>query len=144
VSARSDRVFDWEIGAVRDSEQTQMGWHVAPDGLRDTLVELNQTYAPREVVVTENGAAYPDTVERDGRVHDEARVDYLAHHVAAVADALGTGVPVTGYYVWSFLDNYEWSLGYTRRFGLVHVDFESQRRTPKDSARWYQRLTARE
>jgi beta-glucosidase len=144
VSARSDRVFDWEIGAIRDSEQTQMGWHVAPDGLRDTLVELNQTYAPREVVVTENGAAYPDTVDRDGRVHDEARVDYLAHHVAAVADALGTGVPVTGYYVWSFLDNYEWSLGYTRRFGLVHVDFESQRRTPKDSARWYQRLTARE
>ena len=70
VSARSDRAFDWEIGAVPGSEQTQMGWHVAPDGLRDVLLELNQTYAPREIVVTENGAAYPDTVDQDGRVRD--------------------------------------------------------------------------
>ena len=140
VSARSDLAFDWEIGAVADSEQTQMDWHVAPDGLRDTLIELNQTYAPREIVVTENGAAYPDTVDQDGRVRDTARVGYLARHVAAAADALDAGVPLTGYHVWSFLDNFEWSLGYSRRFGLVHVDFDTQRRTPKDSARWYQRL----
>ena len=70
VSARSDRAFDWEIGAVPGSEQTQMDWHVAPDGLRDTLIELNRTYAPREIVVTENGAAYPDTVDPDGQVRD--------------------------------------------------------------------------
>jgi beta-glucosidase len=94
-------------------------------------------------VVTENGAAYPDTVDPDGRVRDVDRLDYLARHVAAAADALRAGVPLTGYHVWSLLDNYEWSLGYTRRFGLVHVDFGSQRRTPKDSARWYRRLTAR-
>ena len=94
-------------------------------------------------MVTENGAAYPDTVDRDGRVRDVDRLDYLARHVAAAAEALRAGVPLTGYYVWSLLDNYEWSLGYTRRFGLVHVDFDSQRRTPKDSARWYQRLIAR-
>ena len=142
VSARSDRAFDWEIGAVPDSEQTQMGWHVAPDGLRDVLLELNRTYAPPEIVVTENGAAYPDTVDQDGRVRDVGRLDYLARHVAAASEALRAGVPLTGYYVWSLLDNYEWSLGYTRRFGLVHVDFDSQRRTPKDSARWYQRLIA--
>ena len=142
MSARSDRAFDWEIGAVPGSEQTQMGWHVASDGLRDVLVELNETYAPREIVVTENGAAYPDTVDQDGRVRDVDRSDYLARHVAAVSDALRAGVPLTGYYVWSFLDNYEWSLGYTRRFGLVHVDYASQRRTPKDSAGWYQRLIA--
>jgi beta-glucosidase len=142
VSARSDRAFDWEIGAVPGSEQTQMGWHVAPDGLRDVLVDLNQTYAPREIVVTENGAAYPDTVNQDGRVRDVDRRDYLARHVAAASDALRAGVPLTGYYVWSMLDNYEWSLGYSRRFGLVHVDYDSQRRTPKDSARWYQQLTA--
>ncbi len=140
VSARSDRAFDWEIGAVAGSEQTQMDWHVAPDGLRDTLIELNRTYAPREIVVTENGAAYPDTVDQDGGVRDAARVDYLARHVAAAAEALEAGVPLTGYHVWSFLDNYEWSLGYTRRFGLVRVDYDTQRRTPKDSARWYQRL----
>ncbi len=143
VSALSDRAFDWEIAALPGSEQTQMDWHVAPDGLRDVLLDLDRTYAPREIIVTENGAAYPDTVDPDGRVHDGARSDYLARHVASVAEALDAGVPVTGYHVWSFLDNYEWSLGYTRRFGLVHVDYASQRRTPKDSADWYRRLIAR-
>jgi beta-glucosidase len=142
VRAGSDRAFDWEVGALPDSEQTQMGWHVAPDGLRDTLIDLHRTYAPREIAITENGAAYPDFSEPDGQVHDIRRVEYLARHVAAVADAIGAGVPVTGYYVWSFLDNYEWSLGYTRRFGLVHVDYDTLRRTPKDSARWYQQLIA--
>jgi beta-glucosidase len=121
-----------------------MGWHVAPDGLRDVLIKLNQTYAPRAIVVTENGAAYPDTVDPDGGVRDAARRDFLARHVAAAGEALGAGVPLTGYHVWSVLDNYEWALGFSRRFGLVHVDFDSQRRTPKDSARWYQRLIARE
>ena len=99
---------------------------------------------PVRGVVTENGAAYPDAVGQEGRVRDAGRLDYLARHVAAAAEALAAGVPLTGYYVWSLLDNYEWSLGYSRRFGLVHVDFDSQRRTPKESARWYQRLIARE
>jgi beta-glucosidase len=143
VRAMSDRPFDFEIGAVPGSEQTQMDWHVAPDGLRDTLLQLHAAYAPREIIVTENGAAYPDAVDADGRVRDTARVAYLARHVSAAADALDAGVPLTGYHVWSLLDNYEWSLGYGRRFGLVHVDFETLRRTPKDSARWYQRLIAR-
>jgi beta-glucosidase len=143
VSARSDRPFDWEIGAVPGSEQTQMDWHVAPDGLRDTLIDLHRTYGPKEIVITENGAAYPDTVEADDRVRDEARRDYLVRHVAAAAEALAAGVPLTGYHVWSLLDNYEWSLGFSRRFGLVHVDFDDQCRTLKDSARWYQRLIAR-
>jgi beta-glucosidase len=143
VSARSDRAFDWEIGAVPGSEQTLMGWHVASDGLRDVLIDLNRRYAPAEIMVTENGAAYPDAVEPDGRVPDADRLEYLARHIGAVGDALRAGVPVTGYYLWSLLDNYEWSLGYARRFGVVRVDFDSQRRTPKDSARWYQRLIAR-
>ena len=143
VRARSDRPFDWEIGPRPGSEQTQMEWHVAPDGLRETLLELNRTYAPREIVITENGAAYPDVVDPDGQVRDRPRLEYLARHVAAAGEALRAGVPLTGYHVWSFMDNYEWSLGYSRRFGLTHVDFETQRRTPKDSARWYQRLIAR-
>jgi beta-glucosidase len=143
VRARSDSVFDWDIGAVPGSEQTQMDWHVAPDGLRDVLLDLHRTYAPREIVITENGASYPDTVDQDGQVHDAARVGYLARHVRTASEALAAGVPLTGYYVWSLLDNYEWSLGYGRRFGLIHVDFESQRRTLKDSAHWYQRLIAR-
>jgi beta-glucosidase len=119
-----------------------MGWEVAPDGLRDVLLELHREYAPREIVITENGAAYPDDVDPDGRVHDARRVEYLARNLAAAAEALAAGVPLTGYYVWSLLDNFEWSLGYTRRFGLVHVDFGNQRRTPKDSADWYGRLIA--
>jgi beta-glucosidase len=119
-----------------------MDWEVAPDALRDVLVGLHREYAPREIVITENGAAYPDTLDADGGIHDDLRVAYLRRHVAAAAEALEAGVPLTGYYAWSILDNYEWSLGYTRRFGLVHVDFPTQRRTPKDSARWYQELIA--
>ncbi len=95
-------------------------------------------------MITENGAAYPDVVDPDGQVRDRQRLEYLARHVGAAGEALRAGVPLTGYHVWSFMDNYEWSLGYSRRFGLTHVDFETQRRTPKASARWYQRLIARE
>ncbi len=144
VSARSDRAFDWEIGAVPDSEQTQMGWHVAADGLRDVLLELNTTYARARSSSRRTAPRMPTPSMPDGRVHDAHRLGYLARHVAAAAEALRAGVPLTGYHVWSLLDNYEWSLGYTRRFGLVHVDFETQRRTPKDSARWYRRLIAGE
>ena len=142
VSARSDRPFDWTIDARPGTEQTQMGWEVAPGGLRDVLLALHAEYGPREIVITENGAAYPDTVDPDGRIRDDRRVAYLARHVAAAGEALAAGVPLTGYHAWSLLDNYEWSLGYTRRFGLVHVDFATQRRTPKDSADWYARLIA--
>ncbi len=142
VAALSDKPFDWEIGARPGSEQTQMDWEIAPDALRDTLLALHHEYAPRELVITENGAAFPDTVDPDGQVHDDRRVSYLARHIAAAGEALAAGVPLTGYHAWSLLDNYEWSLGYSRRFGLVHVDFETQRRTPKASAHWYARLIA--
>jgi beta-glucosidase len=142
VSALSDRPFDWAIGAGEGTDQTQMGWEIAPDGLRDVLLHLHREYAPRQIVVTENGAAYPDTLDPDGRVRDERRLEYLARHIAAVGEALAAGVPVAGYHVWSLLDNYEWSLGYTRRFGVVHVDFETQARTLKDSATWYGKLIA--
>ena len=142
VSARSERAFDWTIEARPDTEQTQMGWEVAPDGLRDVLLALHREYAPREIVITENGAAYPDAVDPDGRIRDANRPQYLARHIAAAGEAIAAGVPLTGYHAWSVLDNYEWSLGYTRRFGLAHVDFETQARTLKDSARWYGRLIA--
>jgi beta-glucosidase len=104
------------------------------------LLELNQTNPP-EIVITENGAAYPDTVDPDGRVRD-VTAGPTWHATLQRLDALRAGVPLTGYYVWSFLDNYEWSFGYTRRFGLVHIDYTSQRRTLKDSAYWYQQLIA--
>jgi beta-glucosidase len=119
-----------------------MDWEVSPDSLRDTLLALHRDYAPREIVITENGAAYPDTMDPDGRVRDHLRVSYLARHIAAAGEALAAGVPLTGYHAWSLMDNYEWSLGYTRRFGLVYIDFETQARTLKDSAEWYGRLIA--
>lgn len=115
---------------------TSNGWAVEPDGLTEVLVRLSREGAP-PLYVHENGAAFADVVDEDGRVHDEARRRYIADHLAACLDALDAGVDLRGYMVWSLLDNFEWAEGYTQRFGIVHVDFATQRRTPKDSALWY-------
>jgi beta-glucosidase len=99
------------------------------------LERLHGQYAIRRIVITENGAATKaDEVILDGRVHDASRVEFLRQHLEQVLRARGRGVPVQGYFAWSLLDNFEWSEGYTLRYGIVHVDFETQRRTPKDSA----------
>ncbi|MBX3139774.1 MAG: beta-glucosidase [Trueperaceae bacterium] len=121
--------------------RTAMGWEVRPQALTELLLRLRRDYRLPPVHITENGAAYDD-VEEDGVVSDPERVDYLRAHVAAVADAAAAGAPVAGYFAWSLLDNFEWAQGYTRRFGLVHVDFANQRRSLKGSARWYQRFLA--
>ena len=115
---------------------TGIGWPVDPTGLTDMLVRITRDYGPLPLYVTENGAAYPDTVD-GGRVADPQRVDYLHRHLAAAHAAIGRGVDLRGYFVWSLLDNFEWAFGYAQRFGLVHVDYATQQRTPKDSARWY-------
>ncbi len=142
VRARSDEPFDFEMEGRAGTEQTEMGWEVAPEGLRDVLLQLHREYAPREIVITENGAAYPDRFAADGRVHDDDRISYLARHLGAAAEAIAAGVPLTGYHAWSFMDNFEWSLGYTKRFGMIHVDYATQARTPKDSAEWYRKVIA--
>ncbi len=120
-------------------EVTDMGWEVFPGGLTELLLRLRADYPLPPLYITENGAAYPDRLV-NGRVEDADRVSYLQRHVAALADALEAGVDVRGYFVWSLLDNFEWADGYARRFGLVYVDYATQRRTPKDSALWYQAL----
>jgi len=140
VYARSDEPFDWDVKPRPGVELTQMGWEVVPRGLYESLMWVHRTYQPNELRVTENGAAYPDPVGADGVVHDADRQAYLAAHLNAAADALEAGAPLRGYDVWSYMDNFEWSLGYSKRFGVVHVDYASQQRTPKQSARWYQRL----
>jgi beta-glucosidase len=89
------------------------------------------------MMVTENGSAYPDVVATDGCVHDSKRTDYLKAHIEAISDAIDKGVDVSGYFVWSLLDNFEWAWGYSRRFGIVRVDYETLERTIKDSGRWY-------
>ncbi|MER5882743.1 GH1 family beta-glucosidase [Streptomyces sp. NPDC001941] len=121
-------------------ERTEMGWTVDPSGLRDLLVRLGREFPGLPLVVTENGAACDDKVSADGSVHDPDRIAYLHGHLAAVRRAMEDGADVRGYLLWSFLDNFEWAYGYGKRFGIVHVDYESQARTPKSSARWYARV----
>lgn len=122
--------------------RTSMGWLVDPAGLTELLVATARAYPRLPLVVTENGAAFPDAVASDGAVHDPDRVAYLHAHVAACADALAVGVDVRGYFVWSLLDNVEWAEGFTQRFGLVRVDETTLRRTPKDSAHAYAAVIA--
>ena len=115
-------------------ERTQMGWEVHPDGLRDLLLDFQRRYPGLPpVYITENGMASDDRPEA-GRVQDPQRLAYLNRHVAAIDEAMRRGVDVRGYFAWSLLDNFEWSYGYEKRFGLVHVDYATQQRTPKDSA----------
>ncbi|MEV7418221.1 GH1 family beta-glucosidase [Streptomyces sp. NPDC089919] len=121
-------------------ERTAMGWSVDPSGLYDLLMRCAREAPGLPLMVTENGAAYEDAVGPGGEVHDPERIRYLHGHLAELARAIGDGAPVTGYYLWSLLDNFEWSYGYAKRFGLYHVDYATQRRTPKSSARWYARL----
>jgi beta-glucosidase len=116
---------------------TGAGTPIAPHGLTDLLVRLHRDYAPRGIMVTENGAVFPEPQ------HDERRVAFLRDHLAAVDDAAAQGAPMLGYCHWSLMDNFEWKLGYAQRFGLVHVDYETQERTIKDSGRFYRDEIAR-
>ncbi len=129
--------------AMAPREQlTDMGWEVWPQGLEDLLLRLQRDYQPARIYITENGAAYGDLPNGDGRIHDARRRDYLAGHLRALSRAIAAGVPVGGYFHWSLLDNFEWAFGYTKRFGLVHVDLATQRRTLKDSAQFYGAVAA--
>jgi beta-glucosidase len=121
---------------------TDMDWPVDASGLQEILVRLGREYGNPALFVTENGAAYQDQVAPDGGVHDPERVGYLHSHLTAAHQALSAGVDLRGYFVWSLLDNFEWAQGYGKRFGLVHVDYETQRRTWKDSAHWYREVIA--
>ncbi|HTE72096.1 MAG TPA: GH1 family beta-glucosidase [Actinomycetes bacterium] len=122
---------------------TAMGWEVEPSGLRDMLLRLQDEYPGTPLVVTENGAAFDDEVAPDGAVHDEDRRSYLEGHLRAAHEAIEAGVDLRGYLAWSLLDNFEWAFGYSRRFGIVRVDYETQERTVKDSARWYAEVARR-
>ena len=127
-----------------DGPRTAMGWAVEPTSLTSLLLRLRRDYGDIPLVITENGASFEDPpVDGQGVVEDPERVAYLRDHIAAVELAVGQGVDVRGYYVWSLLDNFEWEHGYESRFGIVAVDFASQRRVPKRSALWYRDLIAR-
>jgi beta-glucosidase len=137
----------WPVFAApvrqKQATYTETGWEVFPQGLLDTLLAVKERYGNPRIYVTENGAAFFDPpVATNGRVADPLRVDYFRRHLLAVHEAIAAGVDVHGYFAWSLLDNFEWSLGYSKRFGIVHVNFENQQRTQKDSARYYAKVIA--
>jgi beta-glucosidase len=124
-------------------EKTAMGWPVDPEGLTEILVRIREEYADIPLYVTENGRAVHDYVDPEGDVDDEERISYLDAHFRAAREAMDRGADLRGYMVWSFLDNFEWAEGYSKRFGLVFVDYGTQRRIPKASARWYSEVIGR-
>ncbi len=125
-----------------DAEFTEMGWEVAPRSLFHLLNRLHFDYQPANIFITENGAAFPDKVCKEGHVHDDRRLAYLKEHFKAAHDAIQCGAPLRGYFVWSLMDNFEWSFGYTKRFGVVYVDYETQQRIVKESGKWYSQVIA--
>ena len=138
ASPGSERVVTIDTGAPK----TQMGWEVHPDGLVDVVAMVAERAPGKPVYITENGAAYDDRVEPDGSVQDEDRRHYLELHTQACADAVAAGLPLQGYFAWSFLDNFEWAFGESRRFGIVRVDYETQERTVKRSGWWFRDFLA--
>ncbi|HZC71764.1 MAG TPA: beta-glucosidase [Jatrophihabitans sp.] len=123
--------------------RTEMGWLIEPGSLTELLLRVHRDYPGMPLMITENGAAFADEPAADGVVHDADRIDYLHGHLSAVHDAISQGADVRGYYCWSFMDNYEWAWGLTKRFGLVYVDFDTGERWLKDSAWWYRNVIAR-
>jgi len=134
---QGDSAFGTELVQVAEPV-THMDWEIAPQGLVDILKRLSaDTEGQLPIVVTENGAVYDDVVTPEGEIHDDERLDYVQKHIQACQQAIAEGVDLRGYYIWSMLDNFEWAFGYDKRFGMVHVDFETLKRTPKKTAYWY-------
>ena len=131
------------VPVKQDATYTETGWEVFPQGLTDTLTWVRDAYGNPPVYITENGSAFYDPPRAEGEtLEDPLRVDYLGKHLKAVHAAIAAGCDVRGYMAWSLLDNLEWSLGFSKRFGIVHVDFATQKRTPKRSARVYADIVA--
>jgi beta-glucosidase len=141
VAADDDAVLELRE-VTQDREVTAMGWPIVPEALTELLVRIKRDYGDLPLVITENGAAFDDLLDGGTVVEDDRRVAYLREHVSAIDRARNQGVDVRGYYVWSLLDNFEWECGYEKRFGLVYVDYPTQRRIPKRSALWYRDLIA--
>jgi beta-glucosidase len=127
-----------------ETDWTEMGWEIYPEGLYHVLMRLHHEYQMPKLYVTENGCSFSDKPGEDGRVRDARRIDYLRRHFAASAQAIDHGAPLAGFFVWSLLDNFEWGHGYSQRFGIIWVDFETGERVPKDSALWYKQFIRQE
>jgi beta-glucosidase len=139
IVAQSEQFPDLRVRSLETPgrDRTSMNWEIAASGLTSLLVRVRNDYTKLPIYITENGAAFDDYVDPNGHVLDHNRVAYLQEHISAVHDAIDAGVNVEGYFVWSLLDNFEWSFGYSRRFGIVWVDFPTGNRLTKASYRWY-------
>ncbi|MHB8597808.1 MAG: GH1 family beta-glucosidase [Ktedonobacteraceae bacterium] len=133
----------FEMVQPEGAEITTMGWEVYPQGLYTLLSRLHNEYHVPAIYITENGAAFPDTLSHDDQVHDPRRLNYLREHFLQAQQAISEGVPLLGYFVWSLTDNFEWAVGYTQRFGVIYVDYPTQRRIVKDSGHWYSKVIAK-
>ncbi|MBA2286323.1 MAG: family 1 glycosylhydrolase, partial [Ktedonobacteraceae bacterium] len=128
------------VSPVPNACYTDMGWEIYPHGLRDLLIDIARNYPVGALYVTENGMAFPDTWDGGDMVSDPRRVSYLRSYLTACAEAIEQGVPLRGYFVWSLMDNFEWGEGYSKRFGIVYIDYPTQRRVIKESGHWYAAL----
>lgn len=126
-----------------ESEYTEMGWEVYPRGLYELLSRIGRDYGPIPLYITENGAAFPDQLEEDGAVNDQARINYLQSYILEAWQALEEGAPLKGYFVWSLMDNFEWTFGYSKRFGLIYINYQTLERRWKKSAYWYRKVISR-
>ena len=133
---------DLAFAVPQDGPYTAMNWRIEPGSLTELLLRVHRDYPGVPLVITENGASFADEITTDGQVHDPERLAYLRDHIGAVHDAISAGADIRGYFLWSLLDNFEWAWGYSQRFGIVRVDFDSQRRTVKDSGYWYRDVIA--
>ena len=128
------------FGIEKDVKLTLMGWEVVPDAYYNQIMELKTHYGNPDIYLTENGCAYPDKIDANGEVQDTDRINYFRKYLSAVKRAIDNGAKVKSYFAWSFLDNFEWALGYEKRFGIVYVDFKTLKRTPKNSYYFFKKL----
>ncbi len=126
-----------------EAEYTEMGWEVYPRGIYELLTRVHRDYGPLPLYITENGAAFDDKPDKDGRIDDSSRINYLQDYLIEAWKAMQEGVLLEGYFVWTLMDNFEWSFGYSKRFGLIYVDYPTQKRYFKDSAYWYRDVISR-
>lgn len=139
-NAPGANLWDFKVYIPEGAVKTDMGWEIYPEGFYFMLTDIYEKYKMNKIFITENGAAFDVPFSKDGEIYDENRIRFLHTHLFQMQRAIEAGVPVAGYYAWSLMDNFEWAHGYAKRFGLVHVDYETQKRTPKASAKWYRKV----
>jgi beta-glucosidase len=142
LASDADPILHFECAVHKEREKTEMGWEIYPEGLHDLLMRLKQDYGNPRILITENGAAFADANVFNGQVQDDDRIGYIRDHLQQAQRAIASGAKLEGYFLWSLIDNFEWSFGFSRKFGVTKLDRHTLGRTWKKSASWYQRVIA--